>query len=196
MDHSHTLSEIINGYFQVSSNPANRLIGCTEVVEVQKDRTFIKIDTFNDFDYFLLNGICRSFIVNHKGESISISFFQDRTILTPNIARTFNNQSTLNFEALTDITLARFKAIELVKLMREISEMRDFANAVLQKELILKSKKELSNASVNAKERLIRFREEFNSLENLIPHPLIASYLGITNISLSRIRKELANENY
>ena len=42
-----------------------------------------------------------------------------------------------------------------------------------------------------AKERLIEFRNKYKILENLIPHTDIASYLGITNISLSRLRKDL-----
>lgn len=193
MQHSKIIKEIITGYYPLSGSSVEKIIDFVEVQFVDQEDTFIKKDSYNDFDYFQLSGISRSYIVNQKGEEISISFFQDQTVLTPNVARTFNKKSTLNFEALTDIELARFKALDLVHLMREISEVRNFANAVLQKELILKSNKELYNASFSAKERLLRFREQFDSLENLIPHPLIASYLGITNISLSRLRKEIQN---
>ena len=192
MNNKNLIKEIIRSYYTVSQESMEALINCVEFQSMPKSSVFIKSGFQNDYDYFLLGGICRSYVVNRKGEDITISFFQDKTILTPNVARTFKNQSTLTFEALTDIELGRFKAIELVKLMREISEMRSFANAVLQQELILKSNKELYNASLTAKERLIKFRTQFNSLENIIPHPIIASYLGITNISLSRLRKELA----
>jgi CRP-like cAMP-binding protein len=54
-----------------------------------------------------------------------------------------------------------------------------------------KVEKEIGLASFTAKKRLIRFREQYALLENLIPHTDIATYLGITNISLSRLRKEL-----
>ena len=194
MNYNKVIQGIITGYFPVSKKSAEALIKHVEINSISKGTLFIKAETSNDYDYFLLNGICRSYIVNQKGEDISISFFQDEAVLTPNVARTYNNRSTLNFEALMDIQLARFKAIELVNLMKEIPELRNFANAVLQQELILKSNKEIYNASLTAKERLLKFREQFSSLENLIPHPLIASYLGITNISLSRLRSELANE--
>jgi hypothetical protein len=193
MQNSRIIKEIINRYHPLSGSSTEKIIDIVKVQSVDLGDTFIRKDSNNDFDYFQLSGISRSYIVNQKGEEVSISFFQDQTILTPNVARTFNRKSTLNFEALTDLELARFKAVDLVHLMREISEVRNFANAVLQKELILKSNKELYNASFSAKERLLRFREQFESLENLIPHPLIASYLGITNISLSRLRKEIQN---
>ncbi len=191
-NHKKDIEEIINRYFPVSKRSANELTELVEVQAISPNTTFIKAKSYNDYDYFLLSGICRSYIENQKGEDVSISFFQGKTVLTPNVARTFQNRSTLNFEAITGLEIARFKAIGLVQLMKEVPELRSFANAVLQKELILKSNKELYNASLTAKERLIKFREQFDSLENLIPHPLIASYLGITNISLSRLRKQLA----
>lgn len=170
------------------------LIKHVEVKEIKKGELFVKAGRTNDYDYFLLNGICRSYLVNQNNEDITISFFQDKTVITPNIARTHHNKSTVTIEALTDVEIGRFRAIELVHLMREIPEMRSFANAVLQHELTLKSNKELFNATFTAKERLLEFRKQFNALENIIPHPIIASYLGITNISLSRLRNELAKE--
>jgi CRP-like cAMP-binding protein len=70
-------------------------------------------------------------------------------------------------------------------------DIREFGNMVLHFELLTKVEKEIGLASLNAKERLILFREKYHFLENLISHVDIASYLGITNISLSRLRKEL-----
>jgi CRP-like cAMP-binding protein len=57
---------------------------------------------------------------------------------------------------------------------------------------MMKVEKEIGLASLTAKERLLSFRQQFPMFENLISHPDIASYLGITNISLSRLRKELS----
>jgi hypothetical protein len=46
-----------------------------------------------------------------------------------------------------------------------------------------------------AKEKLLNFREKFPILENLIPHTAIASYRRKTNISLSRLRRDLIKIN-
>ena len=51
--------------------------------------------------------------------------------------------------------------------------------------------KEIGLASLTAKGHLIKFRNQFPMLENFIPHSDIASYLGITNILLSRLRRDL-----
>jgi CRP-like cAMP-binding protein len=75
--------------------------------------------------------------------------------------------------------------------MIENLEIREFGNRVLRIELKNKVEKEIGMASQTAKERLLKFREQYPLLENTIPHSVISSYLGITNISLSRLRKEL-----
>ena len=70
-------------------------------------------------------------------------------------------------------------------------DTREFGNMVLKLELQNKVEKEIGHASLTAKDRLLKFREKYPLLENLVPHTTIATYLGITNISLSRLRKEL-----
>jgi CRP-like cAMP-binding protein len=77
------------------------------------------------------------------------------------------------------------------KLMVDNLEIREFGNVVLRNELKQKVEKEIGMASLTAKERLVKFREQYPLLENIIPHTTISTYLGITNISLSRLRNEL-----
>ena len=49
--------------------------------------------------------------------------------------------------------------------------------------------------SSTARERLHHLRREFPNLENMIPHTCIASYVGVTPVSLSRLRRDLAKSN-
>jgi CRP-like cAMP-binding protein len=97
----------------------------------------------------------------------------------------------LYFQALTEVKIVSIDAVEFEKLMIDNLEIRNFGNTVLRNELIKKVDKEIGLASLTAKERLINFRNHFPMLENVIPHSDIASYLGITNISLSRLRRDL-----
>lgn len=158
----------------------------------KKGEIFISKNRSNQKEYFLLSGVCKSHLINPDGDEISISFFLDNSILSPHSIRTTQNISNLNFKALTDIELASINAEAFANLMIENPEIRNFGHAVLENELRLKIRKEIGLASLSAKERLIEFRKQYKILENLIPHTDIASYLGITNISLSRLRKDLS----
>ncbi len=158
---------------------------------IPKGETFISRNKPDAFEYFVLNGICKSFLVNPEGEEITISFFLENSILSPHSTRTTKRRSSYYFKALTDMELAFIDADAFEQLMIDNIEIRDFGNTVLQLELKSKVEKEIGLASLTAKERLIEFRKKYKGLENYIPHTDIASYLGITNISLSRLRKDL-----
>lgn len=157
-----------------------------------KGEAFITRNKRNEKEYFVLDGVCKSYLINPDGEEITISFFIENSILSPHSTRAKNNISTHYFKALTDLELASLDARALENLMIENIEIRNFANTVLQNELMSKVEKEIGLASLSARERLIEFRKKYRMLENLIPHTDIASYLGITNISLSRLRSDLA----
>jgi len=152
--------------------------------------TFIKKGKRNSKEYFVIEGICRSYLINPEGEEITIAFFSEKSILSPYVTRTENGFSNLNFQALTKTKIAGIDALMFEKLMIENLEIREFGNTVLTNELTQKVNKEIGLASLTAKERLIQFRKQYPLFENLIPHMAIATYLGITNISLSRLRKE------
>lgn len=188
------IKNIINSITPMSQQSLNSIESLVNVENFSKGETFIKRHKYNNKEYFVLDGICKSYLVNPDGEEITISFFTSQSILSPHTTRTRDSLSVFNIKALTDIQVATIDAKDFESLMIENLEIRNFANTVLRNELAIKIDKEIGLATLTAKERLIRFREQFPMLENSIPHPDIASYLGITNISLSRIRSELASK--
>jgi CRP-like cAMP-binding protein len=142
----------------------------------------------NHSEYILVDGILRSFLLDNKGKEITISFFTSESVLSPALTRTNKGKSLLNLQALTDAELLEMDAAAFEKLIEENLEIREFANMVVRIELMGKVHKELRMASWTALERLEQFRIDFKNLENVVAHHMIASYLGITNVSLSRLR--------
>ncbi len=176
----------------MSAKSMEELVNLLKVEAVEKGSTFIRKNKRNSKEYFLLEGICRSYLINPEGEEISLTFFVSKSILSPYSTRTREELSILNFQALTATKLASIDALKFEELMVKNLEIRRFGNTVLRNELSRKVEKEIGLASLSAKERLLQFREQYPKLENLISHTDIASYLGITNISLSRLRSDLA----
>ncbi len=185
------IEKIVNSIYPLSKRSLEEINTLIKSEEWKKGETFIKRNKRNTKEYFLLEGVCRSYLINPNGNEITISFFMGNSVLSPFTTRTQKEISLLNFEALTDVKLASFNANEFEKLMINNIEIREFGNTVLRKELSKKVDKELGLASLTAKERLQKFREQFPMLENLVSHSVIASYLGITNVSLSRLRKDI-----
>lgn len=182
---------IVNKVSPVSEGSLD-LISDLILVEVyEKGDVFIDRGIKNNKEYFVYEGVCRSFLLSPEGEEVTISYFLEGSVLSPNKTRTANQISHLNFQALTKLTVASLNADKFEQLMINHIDIREFGNMVLQYELLAKVEKEIALASLNGRERLILFREKYHFLENLISHVDIASYLGITNISLSRLRRGL-----
>lgn len=182
---------IINNIYPISANSIKEIESKIEFNTIEKGETFVKRNRRNNKEYFILDGICRSYLINPEGDDITISFFTQSSIISPFSTRTENEISVLNFQALTELKIATIDSGIFEKLMLENKEIRNFGNTVLRNELKQKISKEIGLASLSAKERLLTFRKDYPNLENRIPHTIIASYLGITNISLSRLRGDM-----
>lgn len=185
------IEDIVNSIYPLSVDPMKQIMDIIESLECKKGACFIEKGSHNYHEYFLLDGVCRSFILNPDGEEITIAFFSSGSVLSPYVTRTVQERSNLNFQALTDLKMGTMDASKFLSLMVDNLDIREFGNLVLKNELQNKVEKEIGNASLTAKQRLLKFREQYALLENLVPHTTIATYLGITNISLSRLRKEL-----
>lgn len=185
------LEKIIDSICPVSRRSLEEIEALIKFRSLDKRELFIQEGKRDDKEYFVLQGICRSYLLNPKGEEITISFYTSDSVIAPNVTRTNQGLSLLNFQALTDLKLAVINVAGFDQLRTENTEVRNFGNAVLQNELYRKTEKEIGLASLTAKDRLLKFRKDFPMLENRLLHSDIASYLGITNISLSRLRKEL-----
>ena len=186
------VKNIVDAIFPISQESFLKIDRLLQFETFEKGDVFIQRNKRNEKEYFILSGVCKSYLISPDGEEITISLFIENNILSPQSIRTSQNISSLNFKALTNLELVSMNAKEFESLMIENIEIRHFGNTVLQNELLAKVEKEIGLASMTAKERLIEFRKKYHLLENLIPHTDIASYLGITNISLSRLRKDLS----
>lgn len=185
------LDKTIDAYTShVSQNARQQLAAICIEQQSNKGSFLHRPNETDDSEYILLQGIARTFLLNTEGEEITLSFFENNTVLPPFVTRTANGKSLLHCEAISDCVFVKIGAKAFESLMIANLEIREFGNTVLRQELLHKVNKEIRMASWSARERLDQFRKDFEMLENKIPHPMIASYLGITNVSLSRLRKQ------
>lgn len=181
---------IIHSVSPVSSKSIREIEGLVEYITIKKGEPITTVGQKNNLEYFMIKGICKSFLNTPEGENVTISFFMSNSIISPSSTRNQEGKSVINIQALTDVEIAVINASEFEKLMIEDLEIRDFGNSVLRIELMAKVQKEIALASLKAKDRLLLLRNNYPNIENFVPHSDIASYLGITTISLSRLRTQ------
>jgi CRP-like cAMP-binding protein len=184
------IQSIVNAVSATSETAIEKIVTLAESIQYEKGELITTVGMKNHHEYFVLDGICHSYLSSPEGENITISFFMSESIISPSTTRNQLGHSLINIKALTAVTVVAINATEFEKLMIDDLEIREFGNSVLRNELLEKVQKEISLASYKAKDRLLLLRKKFPMLENKIPHAAIASYLGITTISLSRLRTQ------
>ena len=109
-------------------------------------------------------------------------------VITPNIARTSGGFSLVDIEILDDAVAATMPAAQLMDLMVNFESIREWGNHLMREELTRKVEREWCLAALNARQRLEWFRKVHPGYEAKFAHFHIASYLGMTPVTLSRVR--------
>ncbi|MBU2993653.1 Crp/Fnr family transcriptional regulator [Octadecabacter sp. 1_MG-2023] len=139
-------------------------------------------------EFIVLEGQLVSSICDPDGKEVCVGFHHGPCVITPNIARTRNGNSLVSIEAMTDAKIARIESDRLTDLMISSEPVRNWANAILQDALSRKADREWCLAALGGADRLAWFREIYPAYEEIFTHSLIASYLGVTPVTLSRLR--------
>lgn len=186
------LSKILTELGIVSDDSRQQFIQKTSIKTFPKNAIIFSENKPNNSEFLLIEGVLHRFNETDKGDLVTTGFYLNQTVITPHFARIRNNKSIFSLQALTEIIIAEIPVNELDYLRHTNQEFARFGQNVVEKELSKTFFYQSIERSYSAKERLLILRSEYRNLENLIPHNIIASYLGITNVSFSRLRKEMA----
>jgi CRP-like cAMP-binding protein len=99
--------------------------------------------------------------------------------------------SYFSIQALEDTRIVAINYQKWRELFHETPEWQTFRLALLEKGFAKKEKREREFLLLDAAERYQSFLQEYPGLEGRIQQHLIASYLGITPVALSRIRSKI-----
>ncbi|MEM6687667.1 MAG: Crp/Fnr family transcriptional regulator, partial [Bacteroidota bacterium] len=89
-------------------------------------------------------------------------------------------------------TIYKVSRNDVEEIFNKVPKTERFIRKKLQRSFVSFQKRILANLSQSAKERYINFTHDYPNIEQYVKNYHIASYLGITTESLSRIRKEIS----
>jgi len=142
--------------------------------------------------FFIISGVARTSAVSETGKTFTRSLHTSNQFIGPYSNLIKNEKSNLVYEALTDCEIIQSAHKDVIKNLGHLPEMMQFEIKMLQHLYVDMEKTIISLGTLNAKERYLKLLIRFDKIESLIPQYQIASYLGVTPIQLSRIRKSLA----
>ena len=95
-----------------------------------------------------------------------------------------------NIDALEDTELLVIDRHVYEEMLLRIPKLERFFRIILQRSIITQQRRLIENLSLSAEERYQQFADRYPSLLQRIPQKQIASYLGITPESLSRVHRQ------
>lgn len=193
-DYIIILSRILNAYAPVGNAAVELIFESGSIEDVRRDEIIFHEKKYNVFEYFQLTGISHRFNIDSDMQTVTTGIYQNEIVITPHFTRTTNGQSIFSLQALTECSYLKVPAGTFRDISEQNHQIRMFGRAVVEKEFIINLNFEVLFRSHTAKERLAYFRTNYTQLENIIPHTVIASFLGITPVSFSRLRNEIAKK--
>ncbi|MGQ1784872.1 MULTISPECIES: Crp/Fnr family transcriptional regulator [unclassified Saccharicrinis] len=166
------------------------ILSSFEELFFKKKRNLLAPGEKCDYIYFIVKGCVRSYYVDNKGVEHIYQIRMDNSWIS-DLESFFSKQpSKYYIETLEDTQLLRISADRLEQLYTEVPTLERYFRILFQK-AYLKALKRLNDTMwETAEDRYKQMLKELPELLKRVPLVYIASYLGITPESLSRIRKQ------
>lgn len=143
---------------------------------------------------FVNRGLLRAYLIDEKGAEHVLQFaIEDWWISDPNSFLT-GNPATSNIDALEDSELLLLERSAYEKLLGAIPKFEKLFRVLLEQRHAAQQRRISAALSLSAEEQYLRLLQTHPTIFQRVPLNQIASYLGITPQSLSRIRKKLGEK--
>ena len=181
------LLESITTIHKVSDEFREHLEEGFEIITVPKNHLLLREGQVNNYLLVVLRGLLRYYYLK-DGEEICSLFIEESGISTSIDSFFTRRPSTEYIETLEPCTIARIHHDQLQKMYRTVPESNFVARVFTEQFLVLSVERTLLLRKNTAEERYTAFCEQHPELLQRVPLKYIASYLGLTLETLSRIR--------
>lgn len=142
--------------------------------------------------WFVEEGILRSYAVDADGKDLTVDFFTAGEVAIDWASFLQQQPTRENIHTLTDVLCWQLDFPTFQKLFHQFKPFREAGRNRLVSSYFALKRRHISSTVDQAKDRYLNLVDRRPELVHEVPLKYIASYLGITDTSLSRIRKELS----
>ena len=179
---------------ELSSKAEDYLLSIATEKNIQKGTILIREGQVVNKIYFVKSGCLRSFCTDKEGKEHTLLFAIKNWWISDYIAIHDNTFATLTVESLTDASVIEFNAKKLDEIHSLFPEFEPLQRQNLERHVVSLQKRILNQLQLSALERYELFLKQYPDIEKHTRNYHIASFLGITQQSLSRLRVEISKK--
>lgn len=143
---------------------------------------------------FVASGCLRSYVIDAKGKEHIVQFAPETWWLADSDSLTTGAPSAYFIDAVENAELLLLDAPSHLEILARVPGYAAAMRAGLQRHAAAKDHRIVSALSATAEERYLAFLDTYPSIVRRVPQRMLASYLGISPETLSRIRKNLSRK--
>ena len=181
----------IKNSIQLSLEAEEYLRSISKEKIVHKGSILIRQGQTVDKVFFVIGGCLRSYCIDKHGKEHTLHFAIKNNWISDYIAIHGNESATLTIECLTESNIIEFNAKKINGMLTLFPELEPFQRGNLERLFVSLQKRILNQLQLNSSENYIQFLKQYPGIENYALNYHVASFLGITTQSLSRIRKQM-----
>ena len=174
----------------VSDKLLDQITAISDEAYFPKFNLILAAEQPQNYLYLIISGVARSFSLDADGLDATKLFVTKEDYLIGESL--FSDTSYEGFEDLTDLRCLRLEASAFHKIILSDEVLMRLYIGILEDTLRYKMRREYQFQSMSAAERYQNFLTEYPQLEAYVPQRTVASYIGVTKESLSRLRKKFS----
>ena len=183
------LFEYITKRIKLSEDAKELIRSVTKIRNVKKGDYLINQgqNIVNQY-FFVLSGCLRSFSFDPSGKEHTVQFAIKDWWISDYLALYSKEKASLTIECLSDCTIIETNTTGIEKVFKAYPYIETFHRKNLETRIVSLSRRILNQLQLSSLEKYKLFQKEFPDIEKYALNYHIASYLGITQQSLSRLK--------
>ena len=187
----HHLFDYISNRINLTDEAKAQLGSISNLKTYKKGDILIDQNQSVDKTYFVIDGCLRSYTYDNCDKEHTLQFAIKNWWISDYIAIFNNEKSTQLVECINDAKVIEVSTDGIEKILYNFPEIEVFHRKNLERHIVSLQKRILNQLQLSSLERYIVFQEKYPDIEKYANNYHIASYLGITQQSLSRLRAEI-----
>jgi CRP-like cAMP-binding protein len=188
---TEALHNYINSIIQLSDQESRELNDIITEKTIKKREHIAETGKVCSKVIFINRGYFRFYHLNHNGDEITSDFYFAPCFITSYTSFITGKPSMVNVQAMTDVNVIEFNRTDIYKLYNKYQNIERLGRRIAESVAITSEEHLFLLLNQTAKTRYITLLEKYPEYVKTIPLQYIASYLGITKETLSRMRKNL-----
>lgn len=184
------LKKLVNFYARVDDQQWNAVKNLIRTQTLKKGEHFLSVGDQSDRFAIVEEGLFRIYYVDNEGKEAIKTFRGAGGVIGAYAEFLKNIPCRLNVEALSDSSISVIMAKDMVDAFKSAGPWERVGRKVAEQLYLEKEEREYQFLCMSAAERYQAFLRDYASYEARIPDYMVASYLGITPVYLSKLKKE------